>query len=113
MRPLEGTTVVPLERAVATTFATRQLADLGARVIEVERPGTGDFARHHDQTVIRDFRATSSGSTASGNLRALDVKKDAARKVLEELLGEADVFVQNLAPGAAEHLGTIGWGSRT
>jgi itaconate CoA-transferase len=77
--PLRGVTVLSLEHAVSTPFATRQLADLGARVIKVERPGSGDFARQY----------------------ALDVKSPNGREILHELADKADVIVQNLGPGAA------------
>ena len=102
MLPLEGVTVVALEQAVAAPFATRQLADLGARVIKIERPGTGDFARAYDETV---HGQSSHFVWLNRNKEsiALDIKTDGA--VLEALLAKADVFVQNLAPGAADRLG--------
>jgi len=103
-RPLDGITVVSLEQAVAAPFATRQLADLGARVIKIERPGTGDFARGFDGTV----QGQSSYFVWLNRTKesvTLDVKADAGRQILHELLGRADVFVQNLAPGAARRLG--------
>lgn len=102
--PLAGVTVVALEQAVAAPFATRQLADLGARVIKVERPGDGDFARAYDATA----RGQSSHFVWLNRTKesiALDLKDDADRAVLDRLLDRADVFVQNLAPGAAERLG--------
>ncbi|MFJ8822686.1 CaiB/BaiF CoA transferase family protein [Streptomyces sp. NPDC102467] len=102
--PLEGITVVSLEQAVAAPFATRQLADLGARVIKVERPGTGDFARRYDETV-HGQSSHFVWLNRSKDSVTLDVKTDGGRTVLERLLAEADVFVQNLAPGAAARLG--------
>ncbi len=96
--------VVALEQAVAVPFATRQLADLGARVIKVERPGTGDFARGYDATV-RGLASHFVWLNRSKQSLTLDLKRDEARDVLSRLLDRADVFVQNLAPGAAERLG--------
>ncbi len=104
MRPLEGIIVVSLEQAVAAPFATRQLADLGARVIKIERPGTGDFARGYDSTV-RGLSSFFVWLNRSKESLTLDLKQPEARRVLERLLDRADVFVQNLAPGAAERLG--------
>ncbi len=103
-RPLDGITVVSLEHAVAAPFCTRQLADLGARVIKVERPGSGDFARGYDQRV----RGQSSHFTwinRSKESLALDVKQPQAKAALLQLLKTADVLVQNLAPGAAARMG--------
>ncbi|MDH6228080.1 CaiB/BaiF CoA-transferase family protein [Streptomyces sp. MJP52] len=102
--PLEGITVVSLEQAVAAPFATRQLADLGARVVKVERPGSGDFARGYDESV-HGQSSYFVWLNRSKESVTLDVKSDGGREVLERLLGEADVFVQNLAPGAARRLG--------
>ncbi len=102
--PLEGITVVSLEQAVATPFATRQLADLGARVIKIERPGTGDFARGYDETV-KGLASHFVWLNRSKESLTLDLKKDAGKEVLRNLLYLSDVFVQNLAPGAAERLG--------
>ncbi|MFI6878878.1 CaiB/BaiF CoA transferase family protein [Streptomyces sp. NPDC050400] len=102
--PLEGITVVSLEQAVAAPFATRQLADLGARVIKVERPGAGDFARGYDESV-HGQSSYFVWLNRSKESVALDIKSSGGRAVLERLLGEADVFVQNLAPGAARRLG--------
>jgi itaconate CoA-transferase len=102
--PLAGITVVALEQAVAAPFATRQLADLGARVIKVERPGVGDFARGYDQSVLGQasyFVWLNRGKESV----ELDVKSPGGQAVLAALLAQADVFVQNLAPGAAERLG--------
>lgn len=103
-RPLDGMTVVSLEHAVAAPFCTRQLADLGARVIKVERPGSGDFARGYDQRV----RGQSSHFTWLNRNKeslALDVKQPEAKAALMQLLEKADVLVQNLAPGAAARMG--------
>lgn len=102
--PLAGITVVSLEQAVAAPFATRQLADLGARVIKVERPGGGDFARRYDTTVHGQSSYFVWLNRSKESL-TLDLKAPQGREVLERLLGEADVFVQNLAPGAAARLG--------
>ncbi len=102
--PLDGIVVVSLEQAVAAPFATRQLADLGARVIKVERPGRGDFARDYDTTVLGQssyFVWLNRGKESI----TLDVKSERGRDVLAALLARADVFVQNLAPGAAARLG--------
>ncbi|MDR2326991.1 MAG: CoA transferase [Acidovorax sp.] len=104
IRPLDGITVVSLEHAVAAPFCTRQLADLGARVIKVERPGSGDFARGYDQRV----KGQSSHFTwinRSKQSLALDVKQPQAKAAVLELLKTADVLVQNLAPGAAARMG--------
>ena len=103
-RPLDGITVVSLEHAVAAPFCTRQLADLGARVIKVERPGSGDFARSYDQRV----KGQSSHFTWLNRNKeslALDVKHPQAKAALLQLLRTADVLVQNLAPGAAARMG--------
>jgi crotonobetainyl-CoA:carnitine CoA-transferase CaiB-like acyl-CoA transferase len=102
--PLEGITVVSLEQAVAAPFATRQLADLGARVVKVERPGTGDFARSYD-TVVKGLSSHFVWLNRSKESLTLDLKKQETREVLRRLLERADVFVQNLAPGAAGRLG--------
>jgi itaconate CoA-transferase len=104
MLPLEGITVVALEQAVAAPFATRQLADLGARVIKVERPGVGDFARHYDETV-RGMSSHFVWLNRSKESLALDLKHAEAGAIIHSLLAEADVFIQNLAPGAVERLG--------
>jgi itaconate CoA-transferase len=104
MLPLDAITVVSLEQAVAAPFATRQLADLGARVIKVERPNVGDFARHYDATV-RGLSAYFVWLNRSKESLTLDLKHPAAREILGRLLARADVFVQNLAPGATERLG--------
>ncbi|MBR0565494.1 CoA transferase [Azoarcus sp. L1K30] len=105
MRPLEGITVVTLEHAIAAPFATRQLADLGARVIKVERPGVGDFARGYDERV-RGLASHFVWTNRSKESLTLDVKDAEAQIILKRLIvEEADVVVQNLAPGAAARLG--------
>jgi formyl-CoA transferase len=104
MRPLDGITVVSLEQAVAAPFATRQLADLGARVIKIERPGRGDFARRYDRTVLGQSSYFVWLNRSKESL-TLDIKTPGGLEVLHRLLGEADVFAQNLAPGAAHRLG--------
>ncbi len=102
--PLAGIAVVSLEQAVAAPFATRQLADLGARVIKIERPGDGDFARRYDQSVQGQSSYFVWLNRSKESL-TLDIKAPAGRAVLDQLLGGADVFVQNLTPGAARRLG--------
>ena len=102
--PLHGITVVSLEQAVAAPFATRQLADLGARVIKVERPGTGDFARGYDETV-KGLSSHFVWINRAKESLTLNLKHPEALAVLERLLDGADVFVQNLAPGATARLG--------
>ena len=104
--PLEGVLVVAVEQAIAAPFATRQLADLGARVLKIERPDGGDFARHYD--------ANAGGTSAffvwanrGKDSLVLDLRDDAQRAELDELLAGADVFVQNLAPAAAERAGLL------
>lgn len=104
MRPLDGITVVTLEHAIAAPFCTRQLADLGARVIKVERPGVGDFARAYDGRV-RGLASHFVWSNRSKESLTLDVKHPEAGAILGKLLAKADVLVQNLAPGAAARLG--------
>jgi crotonobetainyl-CoA:carnitine CoA-transferase CaiB-like acyl-CoA transferase len=105
MQPLKGITVVTLEHAIAAPFATRQLADLGARVIKIERPGSGDFARAYDARV-RGLASHFVWTNRSKESLTLDVKHPEAAKVLQRLVIEkADVVVQNLAPGAAARLG--------
>jgi len=103
-RPLAGITVISLEQAIAAPFCTRQLADLGARVIKIERPGSGDFARAYDGRV-RGLSSHFVWTNRSKESLTLDVKAPAAASVLEGLLDRADVLVQNLAPGAAARLG--------
>jgi itaconate CoA-transferase len=104
MNPLDGITVVSLEQAVAAPFATRQLADLGARVIKIERPGVGDFARGYDETV-RGMASHFVWLNRSKESVSLDLKSEDGRTAIEALVARADVFVQNLVPGAAERLG--------
>jgi len=102
--PLTGIVVVSLEQAVAAPFATRQLADLGARVIKVERAGGGDFARDYDRTVLGQSSYFVWLNRGKESIE-LDVKSERGRDALAALLARADVFVQNLAPGAAARLG--------
>lgn len=102
--PLAGVTVVSLEQAIAAPFCTRQLADLGARVIKVERPEVGDFARHYDGRV-KGMASHFIWTNRSKESLALDLKQTKDHAVLMKLLGKADVLVQNLAPGAAARLG--------
>jgi crotonobetainyl-CoA:carnitine CoA-transferase CaiB-like acyl-CoA transferase len=104
MRPLDGTLVISLEHAIAAPFCTRQLADLGARVIKVERPGVGDFARGYDERV-RGLASHFVWVNRSKESLTLDLKQPAAQEVLLKLIDRADVLVQNLAPGAAARLG--------
>ncbi len=104
MRPLQGILVVTLEHAIAAPFCTRQLADLGARVIKVERPGEGDFARAYD-TRTRGLASHFVWCNRSKESLTLDLKNPAARAVLQKLVERADVLVQNLAPGAAARMG--------
>jgi itaconate CoA-transferase len=104
MRPLDGITVVSLEHAIAAPFCTRSLADLGARVIKVERAGEGDFARHYDHRVA-GLSSHFVWVNRSKESLAIDLKTPFAREVMERLVARADVFVQNLAPGAAARLG--------
>ncbi|MGY3205800.1 CaiB/BaiF CoA transferase family protein [Streptomyces sp. TE5632] len=102
--PLSGVTVVSLEQAVAAPYATRQLADLGARVIKVERPGEGDFARRYD-TTVHGHSSYFVWLNRSKDSLTLNLKDPRGREILHRLLAGADVFVQNLAPGAAGRLG--------
>ncbi|KAJ3489743.1 hypothetical protein NLJ89_g11497 [Agrocybe chaxingu] len=107
-RPLDGITVVSLEQAIAAPFCTRQLADLGARVIKVERPPTGDFARAYDARVkglSSHFVWTNRGKESL----ALDLKNTRDLTVLKKLVGKADVLVQNLAPGGGGASGAGVW----
>ena len=104
MRPLEGITVIALEHAIAAPFCSRQLADQGARVIKVERPGTGDFARGYD-TRVRGLSSHFVWTNRSKESLTLDLKHTAAPGILERLFARADVLVQNLAPGAAARMG--------
>ena len=103
-RPLDGITVVSLEHAIAAPFCTRQLADMGARVIKVERPNVGDFARGYDERV-RGMASHFIWTNRSKESLTLDVKHPQAREALQDLLKQADVLVQNLAPGAAARMG--------
>lgn len=103
-RPLDGITVVSLEHAIAAPFCTRQLADLGARVIKVERPGSGDFARAYD-TRVKGQASHFVWTNRSKESLTLDLKQTPALSVVRQLLGQADVLVQNLAPGAAARMG--------
>jgi itaconate CoA-transferase len=104
MRPLDGIKVITLEHAIAAPFCTRQLADLGARVIKIERPGTGDFARGYDERV-EGLASHFVWTNRSKESLSLDVKQPEAAKILDTLVADADVLVQNLAPGAADRLG--------
>src|SRR5947199_1729452 len=104
MRPLDGITVVSLEQAVAAPFCTRQLADYGARVIKIERPGAGDFARRYD-CAVNGLSSYFVWLNRSKESVTLDLAQPPAREVLDALLARADVLVQNLGPGAAARLG--------
>jgi itaconate CoA-transferase len=104
-RPLEGIVVVSLEQAVAIPFATRQLADLGARVIKIERHGEGDFARRYDDAVGEGYSSWFVWLNRGKESIALDVKEPEDQRTLHRLIDRADVFMQNLAPGAADRLG--------
>ena len=104
MRPLTGITVVTLEHAIAAPYCTRQLADLGARVIKIERPGVGDFARAYDDRT-RGLASHFVWTNRSKESLTLDLKHPEAAAILADLVGRADVVVQNLAPGAAARLG--------
>lgn len=104
MLPLEGITVVSLEHAIAAPFATRQLADMGARVIKVERPGVGDFARKYD-TRVNGMASHFVWTNRSKESLTLNVKSPDGAEILHKLVAKADVVVQNLAPGAASRLG--------
>src|SRR5215470_8395713 len=104
MRPLDGITVIALEHAVAAPFATRQLADLGARVIKIERPKVGDFARGYDATV-NGMSSHFVWLNRSKESLTLDLKRTEAVDILRRLLIGADVFIHNLAPGAMARLG--------
>src|SRR6201996_1472920 len=104
MRPLQGIKVVAFEQAIAAPFCTRQLADLGARVIKIERPGSGDFARAYDERVS-GLSSHFVWTNRSKESITLDVKQPQALDIVHALLADADVFVQNLAPGATHRLG--------
>lgn len=103
--PLDGVTVVALEHAVAVPFATRQLADLGARVIKVERPDGGDFARGYDDAINGELSSIFVWVGRGKESVALDLKNPLGRKVLDRALETADIFIQNLSPGAVDRLG--------
>jgi crotonobetainyl-CoA:carnitine CoA-transferase CaiB-like acyl-CoA transferase len=102
--PLQGITVVAVEQAVAAPFATRQLGDLGARVIKVERPGAGDFARGYDRTVHGQSSYFVWLNRGKESVQ-LNLRDPGDRAVLDAILDRADVLVQNLVPGAAGRLG--------
>lgn len=104
LRPLEGITVIALEQAISAPIATRHLADLGARVIKIERPEVGDFARAYD-TKVRGMASHFVWANRSKESLTLDLKQEQAKEVLHRLLAKADVFVQNFAPGACDRLG--------
>jgi itaconate CoA-transferase len=107
MLPLESVKVVAIEQAVAAPLASRQLADFGARVVKIERPGTGDFARGYDETV-RGLSSWFVWLNRSKQSLTLDLKRAEAKPILDKLLGDSDVLLHNLAPGAAERLGLSG-----
>lgn len=104
IRPLDGITVVALEHVIAAPFCTRQLADLGARIIKIERPGGGDFARGYD-TQVEGLSSHFVWVNRSKESLTLDLKQESALTILKSLLKTADVFIQNLAPGAAARMG--------
>ncbi|MGA6167892.1 CaiB/BaiF CoA transferase family protein [Amycolatopsis magusensis] len=104
MQPLRGVTVVSLEQAIAAPYASRHLADLGARVIKVERPGAGDFARAYD-TRVNGLSSHFVWVNRNKESLTLDIKKPRGKEILRRLLADADVFLQNLAPGAAARAG--------
>ena len=112
MLPLHGVLVVTVEQAVAAPFASRQLADLGARVIKIERPGAGDFARSYD-TTVKGMASHFVWTNRSKESLTLDLKRAEAVEVLRRLIARADVFIHNLAPGAVERLGFSAEGSLT
>ena len=104
MQPLTGVTVVSLEQAIAAPYASRQLADLGARVIKIERPGVGDFARAYDSRV-EGMSSHFVWTNRNKESLTLDIKDPRGLDIAHKLLADADVFIQNLAPGAAERAG--------
>ena len=104
IRPLDGITVVALEHVIAAPFCTRQLADLGARIIKIERPGGGDFARGYD-TQVEGLSSHFVWVNRSKESLTLDLKQESALEILKRLLKTADVFIQNLAPGASARMG--------
>ncbi len=103
-RPLDGITVLSLEHAIAAPFATRQLADMGARVIKIERPKVGDFARSYD-TRVNGLCSHFAWVNRSKESLALDLKHPEAPAILDKLLAHTDVLIQNLAPGATARMG--------
>src|SRR5258708_32795066 len=103
MLPVAGITILSLEQAVAAPFATRQLADLGARVIKIERAGSGDFARGYDETV-KGMSSYFVWLNRGKESVTLDIKDPEDRAVLDAMLAQADVFVQNLVPGALKRV---------
>ena len=104
--PLDGVIVVAVEQAIAAPFATRQLADLGARVVKIERPGAGDFARDYD-TAVEGNSAFFVWANRGKDSVELDLNTDEGQATLERYLAGADVFIQNLAPAAAERAGLL------
>ncbi|MEM9203483.1 MAG: CaiB/BaiF CoA-transferase family protein [Actinomycetota bacterium] len=104
--PLDGVIVVAVEQAIAAPFATRQLADLGARVLKIERPGDGDFARHYDTAVEGSSAFFVWGNRGKDSLE-LDLKEPDDRATFDTLVAGADVFIQNLAPAGAERAGLL------
>lgn len=102
--PLSGTLIISLEQAIAAPLCTRYLADQGARILKIERPHTGDFNRHHDSRVA-GLCSHFVWTNRSKESLALDLKDPRDLKILKKLISKADVFVQNLAPGAAERMG--------
>ncbi|HEY7350090.1 MAG TPA: CaiB/BaiF CoA-transferase family protein [Ktedonobacterales bacterium] len=104
MKPLDGITVISLEQAIAAPFASRQLADLGARVIKIERPDGGDFARYYD-TSVKGMSSYFVWTNRSKESLTLDLKYPEGRAILRRLLADADIFLHNLAPGAVDRLG--------
>src|ERR1700688_2884200 len=104
MLPLEGLKIVSVEQAVAAPLASRQLADFGARVIKIERPEDGDFARAYDHKV-RGMSSWFVWLNRSKQSLSLDLKRPEAAEILEKLTADCDVFLHNLAPGAAERAG--------
>jgi itaconate CoA-transferase len=104
IRPLDGITVIALEHVIAAPFCTRQLADLGARIIKIERPGDGDFARGYD-TQVEGLSSHFVWVNRSKESLTLDLKQESALAILKNLLKTADVFIQNLTPGAAARMG--------
>src|SRR5690606_8329634 len=102
--PLSGITVLSIEQAIAAPLASRHLADWGARVIKIERPRTGDFSRDYDK-VMNGISSQFVWTNRSKESSAIDIKSEEGRKALDVLLPKVDVFLQNLAPGAASRLG--------